>query len=146
MFFILSILLTLVYIFMVWFDLDRTLSIWWSPLDSYTSQYVNKPLAREGYSTITKVIAIVPCNQGVCDMTLKSILDQSVKVDNIDIQTDFPDKFKSLINSVPTLEIKPPGVDKVGERDKGTVKIKMLNGTIYPYDYVEKVVRSYNKT
>lgn len=138
---ILSIFLTIVYIFMVWFDLDRTLSIWWSSLESYTSQYLKKPPAREGYTHITKVIIIVLCNQGYYDMTLKSILDQSVKVDTIDIQTDYPDKFNPLRGLLPNLIIKPPGVDKVGERDKRTVKIKILNGKVYPYDYIEKFIK-----
>ena len=136
----LSIVLTILYILLVWFDLDRTLSLWWSPLKGYTSQYVGKPLARDGYPAITKVIIIVPCNQGTCDMTLKSILDQSVRVDTIDIQTDFPDKFKSLSDLLPTFRVVSPDIDKVGERDRRTVKIKMLNGPVYPYDYVERKV------
>jgi len=143
---ILSILLTMVYIFMVWFDLDRTLSIWWSSLESYAAQYLKKPLAREGYSNITKVIIIVPCNQGYCDMTLKSILDQSVRVDTIDIQTDYPDKFNLLRDLLTNLIIKPPGADKVGERDKRTVKIKILNGKVYSYDYVEKFINQHHRT
>ncbi len=126
---------------MVWFDLDRTWYIWWSSLESYASQYLKKPVARQGYSDITKVIIIIPCNQSYCDMTLKSILDQSVRVDRIDIQTGYPDKFKHLRDLTPNLIIKPPGSDKVGERDERTIKIKILNGTVYPYDFVETFIK-----
>ncbi len=143
---ILSIVLTLVYIFMVWFDLDRTLNIWWSSLERYTSHYLKKPLARQGYSSIIKVVIIIPCNQSYCDMTLKSILDQSVQVDAINIQTDYPDKFNNIRNLLPNLMIKQPAVDMVGERDKRIVKIKLLNGKVYSYDFVESFIKQHYRT
>lgn len=137
---VLSIIVTLIYMIVVWFDLDRTLAIWGSSLESYAKVYLQKPSARDGCDQITKVIIILPCNQSYCDMTLKSILDQSVRVDAINIQTDFPDKFNRLTDLLPMLMVKPPGVDKVGEGDKRTAKMKILNGQVYSYDAVEQFI------
>lgn len=129
-----TIILTAIYLVVVLFDLDKSLGYLFYPIDAYSRDYGTKPRA----SSARTVIAM---RQDKPDAkTIKSLLDQSVRVDDIQVFTDNPGAFVPFTS---VLSVHPSVSFGVGENDESTIIVTAENGTIYPYDYVENVVSSY---
>jgi hypothetical protein len=91
-------------------------------------------------SSTKRIVAVIDCDTGinlgsVCNKTLKSILDQSMRLHDIAVQTSTPEKIDK--NLLEVVSIHAIGTDVVRETDNSTIVLKLKNGFEYPYDYVE---------
>ena len=132
---ILTIVFTFIGIVMVYFDWDRTIRLGMSSMNDLINMYSMKPK-----SEARRVVAVIDCDDGVnngagCNKTLKSILDQSIRLHDIAVQTNTPRKIDQDLLRV--VSIHKPGTELVREMERDTVVIKLKNGKEYPFDYVE---------
>lgn len=132
---VLTIIFTIIGITMVYFDLDRTLRLSMTSMSDLIEMYKQKP-----QSSTKRIVAVLDCDTGinlgsVCNKTLKSILDQSIRLHDIAVQTNTPEKIdKSLLEVVTIHNV---GTEAVRETEVSTIVLKLKNGFEYPYDYVE---------
>jgi len=132
---ILTIIFTIIGIVMVYFDLDRTIRLSMTSMPDLIEMYKQKP-----QSSTKRIVAVIDCDTGinlgsVCNKTLKSILDQSMRLHDIAVQTNTPEKIDK--NLLEVVSIHAIGTDVVRETDNSTIVLKLKNGFEYPYDYVE---------
>jgi hypothetical protein len=132
---ILTIVFTLVGIVIVYFDWDRTIRLSMSSINDLIDVYSMKPK-----SETRRVVAVIDCDDGVnngnvCNKTLKSILDQSMRLHDIAVQTNTPRKIDQGLLKVVSLH--RPGTELVREMERDTIILKLKNGVEYPFDYVE---------
>jgi hypothetical protein len=132
---ILTIIFTIIGIVMVYFDLDRTIRLSMTSMSDLIEMYKQKP-----QSSTKRIVAVIDCDTGinlgsVCNKTLKSILDQSIRLHDIAVQTNTPEKIDK--NLLEVVSIHAIGTDVVREADNSTIVLKLKNGFEYPYDYVE---------
>jgi hypothetical protein len=120
---------------MVYFDWDRTIRLGMSSMNDLINMYSMKP-----QSKTRRVVAVIDCDDGVnngsvCNKTLKSILDQSIRLHDIAVQTNTPRKIDQDLLRV--VSIHKPGTELVRETERDTIVLKLKNGKEYPFDYVE---------
>ena len=127
---ILTIVFTFVSIVMVYFDWDRSIRLGMSSMNDLINMYSMKPK-----SEVRRVVVVIDCDGAVCNKTLKSILDQSIRLHDIAVQTNTPRKIDQDLLRV--VSIHKPGTELVREMDRDTVVLKVKNGIEYPFDYIE---------
>lgn len=132
---ILTIVFTFIGILMVYFDWDRSIRLGMSSMNDLINMYSMKPK-----SAARRVVAVIDCDDGVnngavCNQTLKSVLDQSIRLHDIAVQTNTPGKIDQDLLRV--VSIHKPGTELVREMERDTVVLKLKNGKEYPFDYVE---------
>lgn len=132
----LSIVVSIVSILVVAFDLDRWLISKLYSAESYVGTNYKKPKGRN------KVVLLFRCNEPLSQDTIKSLLDQSVRVDDISVECSKPENHKKTKHIV---SIHKPGTLHIREGDMNTTVIEVTNGTIYPYDYVELHLRYHRR-
>ena len=137
---ILTIVFAFIGIVMVYFDWDRTILLSMSSMKDLINLYRMKPK-----SETRRVVAVIDCDDGVnngavCNKTLKSILDQSIRLHDIAVHTNTPEKIDQDLLRV--VSIHKPGTELVREMDRDTVVLKPENGKEYPFDYVENYVEN----
>lgn len=135
---ILTIVFTIAGIVMVYFDWDRTIRLGMSSMDELINVYSMKPKSKT-----RRVVAVIDCDDGVnngsvCDKTLKSILDQSIRLHDIAVQTDTPQKIDQDLLRV--VSIHRVGTELVREMERDTIVLELQNGKEYPFDYVENQI------
>lgn len=135
---ILTIVFTLLGIVVVYFDWDRTIRLSMASVNDLITTYSKKPQSDQ-----RRVVAIIDCDEGinngnVCTKTLKSILDQSLRLHDIAVQTNTPEKIDQDLLKV--VSIHKPGTELVREMDRDTIILRFENGIEYPFDYVETQV------
>lgn len=135
---ILTIVFSFIGIVMVYFDWDRTILLSMSSMKGLIEQYSMKPKSKT-----RRVVAVIDCDDGVnngavCNKTLKSILDQSVRLHDIAVHTSTPEKIDQDLLRV--VSIHKPGTELVRETERDTVVLRLENGKEYPFDYVESQV------
>ena len=128
----LSILLSTVFIIVIYMEWDRTLRLWFTSFDTLVQQYKLKPQPAK------RTVVIIECESGLCDDTLKSVLDQSVRVHAINVSTHHPEKINAKVKEIVTLH--RPGTEILREPSADTLLIKLKNGVVYPYDSIETKV------
>lgn len=129
---ILGIVLTLAYMVLIWFDFDRTFKIEVSTLPKLIGAYSLKP------KTERRSVVLLKCSaeqEYPCEKTIKSILDQSVRVYDIAIETDRPDLVNRDLLDVVTVH--KPNTASVRETEADTVVFVLVPGKEYPYDFIE---------
>jgi hypothetical protein len=97
-------------------------------LTTLIENYKSKPI----YSS--RVVVVIPCIDKVLNAnTLKSILSQSVRVNDIAIETRLPvcDEWKKVVS------VHLPNTTKIREQDAMTRIIVVENEKWYPYDFIE---------
>lgn len=134
---IISVVLTAIYLVMVYFDWDRLLMLKFTPLHNLIQNYKKKP------QTEGRVVLILDCPSSVCMNTLKTILDQSVRVHDIAIQTNNADKFDPKLSEVASFHL--PDSQFIREGEVGTIMINIKNGEQYPYGAIETEVEKRSK-
>lgn len=124
---------SIIYLVIIYMEWDRVIGFKFWSYESFAKGYANKPLA---HPTRRVVISYVDDGGGIPSDTFKSLLDQSVKVTDIVVQTDDQQKFDS-VKSFTT--IFSPGALSIIEGDDSTILIP-VESKIYPYDFVEQTV------
>jgi hypothetical protein len=131
-----TIITTIAGLLMVYFDYDRTLRLKFTEITDMIEDYKKKPKSKR------RVVAVLDCDDVnfLCTKTIKSMLDQSMRLDDFAIQTSTPEKIENKLLQV--VSVHNPGTDVVREKERDTVIIRLVNGREYPYDFVESVVES----
>lgn len=131
----LSIILTILYLIMIYFEWDRSLYLRFSSVDSLIKNYQKKPKKGE-----KRVVLILNCLDGLCSYTIKSLLDQSIKVDSISVQTNYPEKINPELLKVVTVH--KPSTEFLREPEKNTLILYLQNKKEYKYDDIEIMIEN----
>jgi hypothetical protein len=122
----------LVLILFFYFDGDRKVRLQSTSFSKLLQTYQTKP------HYVSRVVGLIETDDNLDLSTLKSIMDQSVRLNDIAVQTNkqlhLDDEMKQIIS------IHSPGTEWFRETDRNTVEINIENGTEYPYDFVETMV------
>lgn len=137
-FLLLTIILTIISIIFIYFDWDRKLSLKVSSINSLLNTYSMKPK-----STSNRVVAVIKCPpNGLCNDTIKTLLDQSIRLHDIAVETNNPQFIdKEYLKFV---SIHEPDTTWLREPDSDTIIIQIENGKEYSYDYIENEVDRIN--
>lgn len=108
---------------------DRTIKLWFSSFDTLVEQYKKKPRPKQ------RTVVIIDCESGVCTKTLKSLLDQSVRVHDISINTNHPENINPKLKVISSIH--KPGTELLREPSADTKIIRLRNGETIPYDSIE---------
>lgn len=127
---ILSILSTAIYIIYIVFDGSRRTE----NLSSLMNTYSSKP------SLNRRVVVVIPCEDNVSEVTLKSLLSQSKRVSSINIETLHPEKISDKVKLVASVH--KPDTVKLRETETDTLIIFVENGKWYEYDFIENNART----
>lgn len=153
-FLMLTIILTIISIIFIYFDWDRKLSLKVSSVNSLLNTYNMKPK-----SNSNRVVAVIRCNdldpsspfdqpslptfsRGLSSNTIKTLLDQSIRLDDIAVETNNPQFIDSEYLKV--VSVHAPDTTWLREPDSDTIIIRIENGKEYPYDYIENEVDRVN--
>lgn len=127
-------LLSVAYAIFVYVDGDRTTRLARTPLDTLVQRYGTVvPRAKR------RVVAIA--KGSIDERTLKSLLDQSVRLHDIAIETTLPPSAFARYSDV--VSVHGVNTGAVRERESDTLVIQVTNGRVYPYDYVERATTKY---
>lgn len=127
---VLSIISTIIYMFYVMFDGERRGMKFSTLIENYT--------LKPGI-TDRRIVVVIPCNdQTLANQTLRSILSQSVRVNDIAVETNEP----NLISEEDRLAVTVHKPDTTGVREieSDTIIIFVKNGEWYEYDFIEREV------
>lgn len=130
--------ISLIYLVVIYMEWDRVLGFKFWSYERFAKNYMAKPLAHPTRRVVILYVDPSESTEIPSDM-FKSILDQSVKVTDIAVQTVAPKKFKHMKNFVST---HVPRTELISEGDAGTILI-YVEPKIYPYDFVEQTVVTY---
>lgn len=125
-----------------YFDFDRTLRLKTAPFQQLIQTYANKPHLST-IRTAPKVVGIIQTELPLDKNTVKSILDQSVRLDDFTLQTNsiaVPQELTTVMS------IHPPDSEFVREANKNTVVLYFRNGQVYDYDFVETTLERLEKS
>lgn len=128
-----TIILTIISIIFVYFDWDRKLKLKISSLNTLSNVYGLKP--KHGTN---RVVAIIQCDDACSSGTIKTLLDQSIRLHDIAVETNYPENIDNDFLKI--VSIHRPGTAWLRETDRETIIIKIENGKEYPYDYIENEV------
>lgn len=121
-------------IIFIMFDWDRTLRLHMNSLDDLINIYKLKP------KTEKRTVAILELQNGedVNMLTLKSLIDQNLRLHDIAIQTtDNPKKYEQLKKIV---SFHKPSTAWLRETEKDTMVLYIQNGHEYPYGFLDEIV------
>lgn len=131
-FLIFTIVTTILSIIVVYFDLDRKALLKLSSTNSLSNIYSMKPK-----HTTNRVVAIIKCDS-LCNDTIKTLLDQSIRLHDIAVETNYPYNIRNEFLNV--VSIHKPGTTWLRETDKDTIIINIENGKEYSYDFIENEI------
>lgn len=124
-----SIIVTLIYMVVVYFELDRPVKLKMRSLNDLIDAYVKKP------TTAKRTVVMLECDDGLCLDTLKSVLDQSVRVHEIALETSHPERVGA--DALRVAIVHKPGTAPMRECDAETQIFRLANGKTYPFDFIE---------
>lgn len=116
-----------------YFDFDRTIRLKNESFQKLIETYANRPHLST-IRTAPKVVGIIQTELPLDKNTVKSILDQSVRLDDLTLQTNsiaLPEELTTVMS------IHPPNSEFVREANESTVVLYFKNGQVYDYDFVE---------
>lgn len=133
---LLSIITTTLYLLAVAVGWDEQFEFYRASMGQMIEDYVDKPRFDR------RTVAVIECGDDpVCKDTVKSLLNQNMKLDDIAVQTTKP--VDSELEKITTVH--KPHTDIIREGEVDTVVIKLINGKVYAYGAVEEMVsRSLN--
>jgi hypothetical protein len=136
---IFSIIITAVYLIVVYFELDRSFRIASTPLSDMVETYVKT------VKTPERVVCVIDCesedpNGSECLRTVKSVLDSSVRVDDIAIQTDKPWAVNEDLKKVCSAHFR--GTEPLREADANTIILYLKPGREYGFEEIENMVEN----
>lgn len=142
---IIGLITTVVYVIAIVTDADRYVMVnYYSSMQDMIENYRKKPKIKlfDGSNPDRRVVILLECENGLCSNTLKSILDQSVKVDDIAVETNHPEKISNEEKRIVTVH--KSGTAPMRETERDTIMLYLKNGKFYPYDYIEQRVARFH--
>jgi hypothetical protein len=126
----------LIFIYMEW---DRILWLKLANIEGLLEHY------QEKQTFPRRISLILECDEGLCLDTLKSLIDQSIKVDDIAVQTNHSENFREY-KKLNVITIHAPGTEELREGDANTLIIHVDNGRIYGYSEIEDIANHMIRT
>ena len=130
---IIGVIASLAYLFCAVTSIDRFIEIKLSGMDDLLTRYGDVPRK----SDAKRVVALIRCPESVSEDTIKSLLSQSVRLDDIAVETDNPVRKYQHI-----LTYHAPGTSVIREGELDTIIMPIVNGRVYDYDDVENFVKA----
>lgn len=128
---IIGIISTIVYMAYVMFDGER----YFSDIPTLTAAYALKPAPDK------RTVVTIPCgNEQVSLKTIKSLLSQSKRVNDIGVESTAP--LPTGLDNIVTLH--KPDTLFLREADANTIIILAQNGKWYDYDFIETELEKLN--
>lgn len=127
-----SIAMLFAYILMVWFGWDRMIYLHAVPLATLINRYETKPKP----SKRTVILLRLDDKDNLSDITLKSLLDQSIGVHQISVETS-DGKVRVTDEQRKIVTVHKPGTEKIREQEADTLLFHVINGEIYSYDFID---------
>ncbi len=150
---IIGTILSLIMILLSYFGMIRYLSLHVSGSDKLVENYSKLPKAAEKRVVIS--LAVNPSNFQKIKPVLNSILDQTVKVDQIGVvvplnsENDVPEYIKKIANIFPAGKDYGEGTALIPillkEKECDTIIIALASDVIYGKDFIEKMVDESNE-
>jgi MinD-like ATPase involved in chromosome partitioning or flagellar assembly len=128
----LTIMLSIIFLIFIYMEWDRSIMLSMTSFDDLVERYTKKPQPTK------RTVLIIDCETGLCNQTIKSILDQSVRVHDISINTNHAENINANLKKIATIH--KPGTEILREPSAETVIIRIVNGNVYPYDSIENQV------
>lgn len=121
---------TFLSILFIVFDWDRTLRLHMNSFDDLVEIYKLKP------KTEKRTVAVLELQNGedINMLTLKSLIDQNLRLHDIALQTASKRQNESLEKLV---SFHKPGTEWLRETEKDTVVLYIQNGYEYPYGFLD---------
>lgn len=142
--------LMLIFLILQYFGITRYLSLHYSKCEPYIKTYGSLPVNKVDNQRVVISFSVSPENITKINPMILSILDQTIKVDEISLNVysglkyDIPEKFKDMMNIykcgkdykeltklVPTL---------LREHEKNTIIICLDEMIVYGKDFIEKLI------
>jgi hypothetical protein len=150
---LISAILSLVYLLLNYYGLSRYMTMYWYSVESFFKGYNN--LDKIGNNKIIVSIYAIPDKMNHLNKVLKSILDQTVKVDMIsitvpeDVQYVLPDELKDYI-TLHTCNKDNGTLNSITstinmETESTTNIITLASDTIYGKDFIESLMDEVEK-
>jgi len=143
---IVSTVLSLIYIVFSYYGINRYLGMYLFPIKSYSKEFTKLDKASD------KRVVINLLNGRKGEITVKSLLDQTVRVDEIAINCKYRDKIRDELRNVcmdyyyslPYNDVGNliPPLLREGEED--TIIILVRNNIIYGKDFIETMIENTN--
>jgi len=124
---------TVIYMMIVATDTDRYIRVKSDNINAMAQRYGTKRNLSP-----RRVVLILECDNGLCVDTLKSLLDQSLRVDDIAVETNRPERISDDMKRV--VSVHKPGTAPIRETECDTIVFYLKNGKFYDYDYLENEV------
>lgn len=112
--------------------------------DGYT-YFADIPTLVSSYAAIPvperRTVIVIPCEKDVSVLTVKSLLVQSKRVNDIGVEIasgKVPDEIKNVVS------VHKPGTLFLREPERDTIVITAENGKWYDYDFVERNIDQAN--
>ena len=112
------------YMFYIVSDGERYMTSLSTLIENYKSKPTNQ----------SRIVVVIPCFREVLSAnTVKSLLSQSIRANDIAIETTIPvsDELKKVVS------VHMPNTTRIREQDAMTKIIYVENEKWYPYDYIE---------
>jgi hypothetical protein len=93
-------------------------------------------------SNSNRVVAIIKCDNSLCNNTIKTLLDQSIRLHDIAVETNNPQLIDNEYLKI--VSVHNPDTAWLREPDLDTIIILVENGKEYSYDYIENEVDRIN--
>lgn len=119
-----------------YFDFDRKIRLYSTSFSDLYDVYKQKPVKPE------KIVGIIETDDPINLQTIKSIMDQSVRLNHLAIQTNRID-IPEYIKKIATIHL--PKTEWLRETENNTVIINIDNGVEYPYDFIETALEMNQK-
>lgn len=127
---------TFLCIIFIIFDWDRTLRLYMNSIDDLIEVYKLKP------KTDKRVVAVLELKNGEEPdiKTLKSLIDQNLRLHDIAIQTD-DDLEQKCHDLKKFVSFHKPGTEWLRETEKDTHILYIKNGYEYQYGFLDDLIR-----
>jgi predicted RNA binding protein YcfA (HicA-like mRNA interferase family) len=130
---IITIVITFFTIIIVAFDWDRTFKIIMTPVENFIDIYKKKPHSSR------RVVGVIKTEEPLNMNTVKSILDQSVRLNDIALES----KSQRVPQHHPIIDViswHNPNTTWLREPDSNTIIIPFKNNEEYSYGFVETFI------
>jgi hypothetical protein len=140
---ILSVIFSFIYTLMVYYSMDRYLTLYFTSTEGYSKEYMKLDKADDKGNVSVIISASPRCCGRRLDVVLSSILDQTVKVDKILVDISECDFVRIPVlegGVVEFLRDREKLVDIVRESDADTRFVFLQDDVIYGKDFLQNIL------
>lgn len=95
--------------------------------------YLSKPL------TDKRIVVVLRCDGELCEDTIKSLLKQNIRINDIAVETTKPDLINERLKKI--VSIHKPDTTSLRETEADTIVLFLTDGHVYDHDYIERRIK-----